>query len=513
MGLMGFHMFTNNTDIVKFYEASSSNGIEEPKGVPKFLEMQECYNICMAAYKEVMAMAVKANTWVVEVPLLGSIEELQQMFRAPPSPGMEIEYSIESGVVPFKLETVVAAMTNVDEWASALSNIVHHRTDEVPSGVMSNLACNTPPHTRDNFKGVKTINAELLLPMPCMPTRKFSFVRFLRQVIPDVWAVVDVSTDYFPHIDSTLKVNCKRRPSGVIIRRRDDHSEVIWIENMEVQKCNVQDSIYSGVINSNLAFGAKRWISTLSTKEKRIESRFVTLRLPNNFSQAFSVRVALLTLTRRLKKAYLNYITEHPDETKWDLLSDTGVQILKDTDAEGKDNYMAVTTFRVKATPSTVFNFLVKRTRELQWSHLEEMEEPEEVITLVTDDDSNCITLHAKSVMQTESAENFEYVLQEASRDEFCSFIIASPISQSEVNSALGLGRSSCALRPFGFSIIPDGSRGLLSGTSLVTMAFQRELDADLETSEVIEGMSNHVSDIVGAINEAFTVGEEATEL
>lgn len=59
--------------------------------------------------------------------------------------------------------------------------------------------------------------------------------------------------------------------------------QVIWIENMEVQKCNIQDSIYSGVINSNLAFGAKRWISTLSTKEKRLESRFVTLRMPMNF--------------------------------------------------------------------------------------------------------------------------------------------------------------------------------------------------------------------------------------
>lgn len=62
--------------------------------------------------------------------------------------------------------------------------------------------------------------------MPCVPTRKFSFVRFVRQIIQDIWAVVDVSTDYFPNTDSTLKVNCKRRPSGVIIRRRDDCSEV-----------------------------------------------------------------------------------------------------------------------------------------------------------------------------------------------------------------------------------------------------------------------------------------------
>lgn len=95
-------------------------------------------------------------------------------------------------------------------------------------------------------------------------------------------------------------------------------------------------------------------------------------------------------------------------------------------------------------------------------------------------------------------------MLQEASRDEFCSFIISSPITQSEVNSALGLfGKACCAFRPFGFSIIPDGSRGLHSDASLVTIALPQELDADRENDEVIEIMSNLVSSIVGAIKEA----------
>lgn len=92
----------------------SSNGFEQPKEqVPKFLQLQESYNICMAAYKEIMTMAMKANTWVVDIPPLGSIEELQKMFRTPPSPGMEIEYSIESGIVPFKPEHLVSTMIDV----------------------------------------------------------------------------------------------------------------------------------------------------------------------------------------------------------------------------------------------------------------------------------------------------------------------------------------------------------------------------------------------------------------
>lgn len=61
-----------------------------------------------------------------------------------------------------------------------------------------------------------------------MPLRKFCFLRYLRQIIPDIWAIVDVSNDYFNHepSDSTSEVKCRRRPSGVIIRKRDDGSEV-----------------------------------------------------------------------------------------------------------------------------------------------------------------------------------------------------------------------------------------------------------------------------------------------
>ena len=44
----------------------------------------------------------------------------------------------------------------------------------------------------------------------------------------DIWAIVDVSNDYFHHgpSDSKLEVKCRRRPSGVIIRRHDEYSEV-----------------------------------------------------------------------------------------------------------------------------------------------------------------------------------------------------------------------------------------------------------------------------------------------
>lgn len=56
--------------------------------------------------------------------------------------------------------------------------------------------------------------------------------------------------------------------------------QVIWLENVEVNEHQVQENIYSSVVNSNLAFCAKRCVRTLLQKLKRNNSRFLNLRMP-----------------------------------------------------------------------------------------------------------------------------------------------------------------------------------------------------------------------------------------
>lgn len=48
-----------------------------------FMELQEADNISKATYKELMAIAVEAKTWIVSTPALGSLEEFLQMFQDP----------------------------------------------------------------------------------------------------------------------------------------------------------------------------------------------------------------------------------------------------------------------------------------------------------------------------------------------------------------------------------------------------------------------------------------------
>lgn len=136
----------------------------------------------------------------------------------------------------------------------------------------------------------------------------------------------------------------------------------------------------------------------------------------------------------------------------------------------------------------------------LQWPSL--LEESEELFTCATEDDSICITLHKKVVSQNHST---EYLLQEDSEDEFCHFIISSPMTKVAVDAALLSGMwKNDFLKPSGFAIMPDGSGGLQSDGSLVTIAMQQELDVlDLEEGPAIETMSNIIRGIVGEIKEA----------
>lgn len=99
--------------------------------------------------------------------------------------------------------------------------------------------------------------------------------------------------------------------------------------------------------------------------------------------------------------------------------------------------------------------------------------------------------------------QHHEYMLQDALEDEFCHFVISSPMTQVAVDTAFcsGIWRNSL-LKPSGFAIMPDGSGGLESDASLVTIAVQQKLDV-LEAGPAIEAMSNIIRRIVGEINAA----------
>ncbi|KAA8550708.1 hypothetical protein F0562_002392 [Nyssa sinensis] len=431
-----------------------------------FMEVQEANNISKAAYKELMTIALEAQTWVVSTPALGSLEEFLQMFRSPPPSGMRVERSIESAIVPVAPDSLVTLMMDMDKWSSSLSHIVFHGFKDVTGDILQRL-CKSDKEIKDMIM----MYAECQLPTPFVQSREFHFLRCLREIQPNIWAIVDLSDDYFSYkSDSAFDAVCQRRPSGLIVRRHDKYSQVIWIENVLVYEYDLKNGMDYGMISSNLAFSAKHWVGALIWKLKRNDSRFINVKM--KVDQC--AHTTLLNLTDSMKDCFLDMVNEMPD----------GIQ----------------------AKPISVFDFLIKKNMELQWPSSLNPEEPEEVIKFASDDDSNCITLLKKAVIWNKSVKN-EYMLREISTDGFCSFVISAPMTQLDVNAAFFFGRwTDTLLQPSGFAIMPGGSDGLHSDVSLVTIAMQQQCNIS-ELDDIIEFLSGLVGVIIEEIHEEVRSG------
>ncbi|KAL6978733.1 hypothetical protein U1Q18_020399 [Sarracenia purpurea var. burkii] len=200
-----------------------------------------------------------------------------------------------------------------------------------------------------------------------------------------------------------------------------------------------------------------------------------------------------------MRTSYLDIVSETPNERKWVTLSNKDVRILRNmtVDQLSLNTYIAVTSFRLQAKPVAILDFLVKKNMDIQWPRLLNLEEPEEIIRLASEDGRNCITLHKKVVFQNDTTKGFKYLLQEVSNDGFCSLIVSTPMSQLDVNVSFFFRSSGVALlKPSGFAIMPDGPDGLHSDASLVTIAFQQDLKVP-ETDQAIEIMSGLIRGIV----------------
>ncbi|XP_039020963.1 homeobox-leucine zipper protein MERISTEM L1-like [Hibiscus syriacus] len=180
-----------------------------------------------------MTLAKEAGTWVRAKPWLGNLDDLVNVFRTPPLPGKKIEFSAATAVIP-------------DIPASEMVAIMMH-----------------------------VVHAEIQLPSTLVPTRYFEFLLYVKEIMDGVYIIVDFTSHYVGHPHA--KCNSEKRPSAVIIREHGPKdSEIIWIENVEVEE--IRENLYS-IIISHLAYCAHRWISTLLWKLKRDKSSFADIKI------------------------------------------------------------------------------------------------------------------------------------------------------------------------------------------------------------------------------------------
>ncbi|OMP08770.1 hypothetical protein COLO4_06149 [Corchorus olitorius] len=304
------------------------------------------------------------------------------------------------------------------------------------------------------------------LPTTFEPMWDFSCLRYLTEITQGVYAIIDVSSDLTNPI----------RKSGVIIRDKGQISEIIWLESVPVS--SRRETIYSSIINSKLVFEPKHWISTLLWNLKRQCSAILNPKI----NVLPSADRTLLEIADNMKLFYKKCVSYEPDKNKFEVFNYGGqYRLMRIKRCIGQDNMdllarICVTSFAINdLTPLQVFEILVKLNVQLLFSSLPGEKSIEEVLKLDSDDGSNSITLHRK----WSAREHFEYYLQEASRSDYCSFVISRPLTEEELlyyivnrnGDPSNVKLESTAVS--GFAIMPNGPGGLNSTGCLVTYVMQ----------------------------------------
>nr|GMD83064.1 homeobox-leucine zipper protein MERISTEM L1-like [Ipomoea batatas] len=446
--------------------------------------------LAVAAMEELIRMAQSGEPLWVPSPdnsteILSEDEYVRTFPRGigPKPLGFKSEASRESAVVIMNHINLVEILMDVSQWSSVFAGIVSRAlTLEVLSTGVAG-----------NYNGaLQTMTAEFQVPSPLVPTRENYFLRYCKQHGDGTWAVVDVSLDT---LRPSAVTRCRRRPSGCLIQELPNgYSKVTWIEHVEVDDRAVH-SIYRPLVNSGLAFGAKRWVMALDRQCERLASAMASNIQTGEVGVITSPegRKSMLKLAERMVMSFCAGVGASTAHT-WTTLSGSGaddvrVMTRKSIDDPGRPPGIvlsAATSFWLPVPPKRVFDFLRDENSRNEWDILSNGGLVQEMAHIANGrDPGNCVSL--LRVNSANSSQSNMLILQESCTDATGSYVIYAPVDIVAMNVVLSGGDPDyVALLPSGFAILPDGpaSNGAVmnpevgSGGSLLTVAFQILVDS-----------------------------------
>ncbi|KAK1376513.1 hypothetical protein POM88_032706 [Heracleum sosnowskyi] len=417
---------------------------------------------------------------------------IQRVFDSLHSPDDMIrENSIHCQDVPVPYRYLTLMFLNMDVWTSSLSPSVRLVSFDVPEQLIRIF---------DNTIQISLINAGFQLPTPLVPRRNFEFYRFFKVVDAHVSVIFDISTAYFLHSsDGSVGKNLWRRQSAVIVYQLDEvSSKVFWAENVHRPSLNLQTNIYTDLMNSKMMFSAKHLVNTLLWRYNRRKSK-VTLSVWQE-DGLFKVQNLLLLFTEKMKMAFLDIVSAPVDDKKWVILVNGDIRVMRNRidvhNIPGTVSCIAVSTFRLEAAPLKAYNFLIKHLQKIQfpWGR---GYSTQEVIRF--ESESNHIMLlqgiYPEEFTPRNSPHFNAYLLQEASSDEFCRFVVGALMTEVDgfINLSLCM-ETDLKLNPAGFAILPDGINPY---SSLVTIVVRETLKV---SDDICRKMEDSIKRSIGGI-------------
>lgn len=318
--------------------------------------------VAVTAMEELIRMAqLRDPLWVLSPDNSTEILNQDVYFRTfprgigPAGMGMKSEASRDSAVVIMNHLHLVEMLMDANQWSTVFSWIVSRAvTVEVLSTGVGG-----------NYNGaLQVMSAEFQVPSPLVPTRENYFIRYCKHHSDGIWAVVDVSLD---HLRPDPMPKSRRRPSGCLIQEMPNgYSKVTWVEHVEVDDRSVHD-IYKAVVNSGIAFGAKRWVATLDRQCERLASVMASNTPSGDIGVITSqeARKSMLKLAERMVISFCNGVSASTTH-QWTTLSgssadDVRVMTRKSIDDPGRPPGIvlsAATSFWIPVPPKRVFEFL-----------------------------------------------------------------------------------------------------------------------------------------------------------
>ncbi|KAH0937229.1 LOW QUALITY PROTEIN: hypothetical protein HID58_004690 [Brassica napus] len=359
-----------------------------------------------------------------------------------------VESSKDVTVVPIEATSLIDMFLDLEKWKMLFPTIVNK------AEMIHTLGSELP--IKENCNVLQMIWEQLHILSPLVPPREFMIVRCCQQIGEGLWIIADVSQ----HIVNSDQVSpsCYKRPSGCLIRSLPNaHTEVSWIEHVEVDHTADTHRMYRELVSGGSGYGARRWIVTLERMCERMALSTILIMPATDWSETIPTvegRKSVMKLGERMVKIFSEMLImsgkiEFPQQSKG------GVRILIRMNMKpGQIPGLvasAASCLSIPLTPLQVFNSLRSNDTRHQWDVLCHGNAITETARIFTGSSgTNYINLLQNMVQEPHKT---MMVLQECYMDALGGMIVYSPLDMATMSIA-----ASGEVDPLNIPILPQAT-------------------------------------------------------
>ncbi|XP_020230815.1 homeobox-leucine zipper protein HDG11-like [Cajanus cajan] len=429
-----------------------------------------------------------------------------------------VESSKDSRIVKIQAKELVDMFLDSEKWKSFFPTIV---TKAQTIEVLENGSIDSRSGT------LLLMYKEMHVLSPLVPSREFYFLRYCQQLEAGVWVIADVSVDYMkgtnPHPSSW------RFPSGCMVHEISNGAcHVSWVEHVEVDEKIQPHQLYRYIVNNNIAYGAKRWLTEL----QRMCERFISVGAEyiSNYDiggviTTIGGRKGIMKLSLQMVKNFYGFLNMSSNTNFPQHLTEGNNRVTisaqKNTNPSQPNSMItitAATSFWLPLPSQNLYDFFRDPIRRAKWDVMCYKNSVQEIARISSGTHpSNYISI----IQPVHPTMNNVVMIQESSFDPLGSYVVYSPLNILDIRRAInGEDSSTTSIFPSGIVILdneqsitnaPTSSSGngiLRTRGSLLTVAFQILMNSPTTTAlESVAVVNSLITSTVKNIKDALMNG------